>query len=247
MLKNRIIGVAVIAAFVLSARSTRGQGGPSSGLFQIVSGSYVECCGFAGELRYPLPNVTQGFIQLTIDPQQNLATMAFLGEDRQTVFSVLSCPSGAPIPFSFNHGLIFSNRVVFHVDPGPPPSQTYWNYTVSNSVDGLRMEGTLGTVQHPCADLPGQFSHSNVVAVLVPPRPVIEGLERVGGLLRFRFTGEPPNDYFVEFAESFPATNWLSLTNFRAKLQTIEAVVTDSLTNRPARFYRLRQQDCQCD
>jgi len=247
MLKNRISWLAISAAFVLSTHSAGAQGGPPSGLYQIVSGKFVECCGFAGILGYDLPNRSQSFIQLTVDPQQNLATMAFLGDDRQTVFSVFSCPSWAPIPFRFNDGLILQNRILYHVDPGPPPSHTYWNYTVSNSANGLRINGTLGTVQDPCVDVPGDFGHSNVVAVLLPPRPVIRDLERSGGLLRFRFTGEPPNDYFVEFTQSFPATNWLSLTNFRAKLQTIEAVVTDSLTNRPARYYRLRQQDCQCD
>ena len=60
-------------------------------------------------------------------------------------------------------------------------------------------------------------------------------------------TGEPPYDYFIEFSESLPATSWQSLTNYRAKIQTIEAVVTDCLTNHPARFYRIRKVDCQCD
>lgn len=40
---------------------------------------------------------------------------------------------------------------------------------------------------------------------------------------------------------------WLALTNYRAKLQTIEAVVTDSLANGPRRFYRIRKEDCQCE
>lgn len=85
------------------------------------------------------------------------------------------------------------------------------------------------------------------LSVETETRPRIESLERQGSLLRFRFTGEPPNDYFVEFSESLPTTNWLCLTNYRAKIQTIEAVVTDSLTNCPVRFYRIRKQDCLCD
>src|SRR5262249_51611418 len=118
--------------------------------------------------------------------------------------------------------------------------------TVSNSANALQISGTLTLFSPMCADCYTQFKHTNVVAVLLPPAPVIGGLEREGTTLSFRFTCEPPYDYFVEFSESLPATQWLSLTNYRAKVLTIEAVVTDSLTNRPARFYRIRKQHCQC-
>jgi len=77
--------------------------------------------------------------------------------------------------------------------------------------------------------------------------PAIVGLMREDSLLRFRFTGEPSYDYFVEFCESLSEANWLCLTNYRAKIQPLEAIVTDSLTNGAARFYRIRKQDCQCD
>jgi hypothetical protein len=40
---------------------------------------------------------------------------------------------------------------------------------VSNSVNRLQINGTLGTARQSCVDVPTQFSHSNVVAVLVPP------------------------------------------------------------------------------
>ena len=158
--------------------------GPASRWYQIVSGSYVECCGIAGENRQSLPNASQRFVRLTLDSQRNTAAMAFLGEDMQTVFSVVPCPPGDPINFSFNYGLVFSNSIVFHVDPGPPPYRTYWNYTVSNSTDRLRIDGTLGTVQQNCVDVFTQFGHSNVVAMLVPrPRLSITEFSKDGALL----------------------------------------------------------------
>jgi hypothetical protein len=216
---------------------------PRGGLYQINSGKYSACCGFAGDLGYDLPAQPQSFVRLEVDAARNTAAMTFLADDAQTVFTVFPCPPDNPIPFSFSHGLVFSNRIVFHVDPGP---QSYWNYTVSNVVNTLRIDGVLGIVRSSCADVPDRFSHSNVVATLVPLGPVIEGLEREGVLLRFHFSGEPPYDYFVEYSDSLTAQNWLSLTNFRAKIATIQALVTDPVTNSPARFYRIRKQPCLC-
>jgi hypothetical protein len=63
--------------------------------------------------------------------------------------------------------------------------------------------------------------------------------------LRFNFTGEPPYDYFVEYTQSLPAQSWLSLTNFRAKIGTIQALVSDPVTH-SARFYRIRKEPCLC-
>jgi hypothetical protein len=138
-----------------------------SHLYEIASGSYIQCCGIGGDVDTSLPNESQRFIRLTIDAQRHTASMTFLGEDRQTVFSIVPCPpTEVPIPFDFDFGLLFSNRIVFHVDPGPPPYGLYWNYTVSNSTDRLRIDGVVGMAQQQCIDVPTRFSHSNVVAVL---------------------------------------------------------------------------------
>jgi len=246
MLKKRIICWMSFAVFGSVLQPVRAQDGPPGGFYQITSGNFIACCGIAGSIRHALPDASQSFIQVTINPTESLATMTFLGEDQQTVFAIVSC-TGSPFRFSFDQGLIVANSVVFHRDPGPPPGQIHWNYTATNLANQLRVDGMIGLGQSECADLPSQFFHSNVVAVLVSLPTVIEGLAQEDGLLRFQFKGVPPNDYFVEYTESLPAMNWLSLTNFRAKLQPIEAVVTDSITNHPARFYRVRQQDCQCD
>jgi hypothetical protein len=182
---NKIIWLAIASAFVMSICSAGAQSGAASGLYQIISGRYSECCGFAGsEFGYDLPQDNQSFVRFAVDPSENIASMTFLASDMQTVFSTIPCsPSGA-INFSFNQGSVFSNRTVFHVDPGPPPYQMSWNYTVSNSAIRLQIEGALGTVRSACADVPTRFNHSNVVAVLLPPpRLSITGVSSNGASL----------------------------------------------------------------
>ena len=183
-MKNRNFCLAILSAFVVSIHTTDAQSGVASGLYQIISGTYDECCGIGGDFRSFLPDQTQGFVRLTVDPQRNTASMTFLGADGQSVFSIVPCPPGDPINFSFDYGFVFSNSIVFHVDPGPPPYETYWSYTVSNSTDHLRIDGTLGTAQQSCADVPTQFSHTNVVAVLVSgPRLSLTEFSKDGALI----------------------------------------------------------------
>src|SRR5260370_30643057 len=248
MSMHRIGCFAVISALVLSVRLAPAQGGATKGLYQIVSGRYTACCGIAGPFIYPLPDSSQAFVQLIIDPQSNLAQMTFLGQDAHTVFRVPTIGHGSEFNFSFSNGIVFPDRIEFRGPFLPPgPDQPSFSYTLSNSAGALLI--ISGTVTLPClgcADVPTQFEHTNVAARLLPPAPVIEGLERDASLLRFHFTGAPPYDYFVEFTDSLPASNWLCLTNFRAKIQAIEAVVTDPLTNGPARFFRARRQACLC-
>jgi hypothetical protein len=169
MLKRRTVQFAVMWALAIPFRCALAQDGPRTGLYQIISGRYTECCGLAGDFTYNLPNQAQSFLRFTVDPQTGLAAMTFLGEDAKSTFSRVPCPPSGSIDFNFNFGfLIAPDRTEFHVDPGPPPYATYWSYVVSNSASTLRMDGTLGIVQSPCADTPTRFSHTNVVAVLIP-------------------------------------------------------------------------------
>ncbi|HUR45378.1 MAG TPA: hypothetical protein VMZ27_05805 [Candidatus Saccharimonadales bacterium] len=159
---------AAISLIILAGSFSRAQTGPRSGLYEIVSGRYTECCGIAGnDLGYDVPAPSQKFVRFTVDAQGSTASMTFLGDDVRTVFSRVPCPPSGPINFSFNYGFIFSNQTVFHVDPGPPPYQLFWNYTVSNAANNLTIGGVLGTARSSCADAPTRFGHSNVVAVLV--------------------------------------------------------------------------------
>lgn len=160
----------ILSALAVSTTLAGAQSGFTNGLYEIVSGTYTECCGIAGENRFPLPNDLQSFVRLTLDPQGNLATMTFLDKHLQSIFSVTPCPgTNGPIYFTFDYGFIWGSSIVFHVDPGPPPYSTYWNYSVSNnSPNVLSINGVLGTAKQGCADAPTQFSFTNLVATLVP-------------------------------------------------------------------------------
>jgi len=161
-----MIRLPALLALALSVLPAQAQ--PAPGLYQIVSGTYTTCCGIAGVSKFSLPNKDQAFFRLSVDPQSNLPRMTFLDQQMQTIFSVAVCAPNVPIDFSLGYGLVLSDSIVFHVDPGPPPEHLFWNYSVSNSAGGLRIDGMVGIDPGACSDVPNQFSHSNVVAILVP-------------------------------------------------------------------------------
>ena len=184
MCKSRLTWLASSWAIAISLQLASAQSGATSGLYEILSGSYAACCGIAGELLLSLPNESQSFVRLTVDPQTALATMSFLGSDRRTVWSVVPCQPGGSIQFRFDYGFSLSNSIIFQADPGPPPYATYWHYGVSNSANSLQINGTLGTAQQGCADVPTLFSHSNVVARLVAgPSLSISEFSKEGALI----------------------------------------------------------------
>ena len=42
------------------------------------------------------------------------------------------------------------------------------------------------------------------------------------------------------------SANWLALATYRAKANAIDVVTTNSFTNAPARFFRVRKEPCNC-
>jgi len=246
-LNKGILWVPLLIFVAVCSQDGRAQSVPANGLYQIVSGTYNACCGIAGDIGYALPAQSQAFVNLTIHPETDLATITFLGQDEQTVFQAVPCPPASPIHFSFDYGFVYSNQIFFHVDPGPPPDQKFWSYTVSNFTNTLTIDGQVGVSQGSCADVPNRFGHSNVVAVWVTNGPlVIDQVEHDGDSFRFHFSGEPPYDYTVEYSDSLAKTNWTPLTTYRAKLQTIDITVTNSFTKVLGRFFRVLKQPCNC-
>ncbi len=234
-----------LASAVLFFHSAGAQSWAASGLYQILSGSYSECCGIGGDFRSALPSTSQTFVRLTEDPQSHVATMTFLGEDARTVFGIVPCPRADSINFTFFGFVAPDGTMIFHVDPFPPPDEYYYFYTVTNSANNLRIDGTLVAHRSVCVDVPDHFTHSNVVAVLVSP-PVVDRIERDGNSILFHLTGPQLYDYTVEFTDSLASTNWSLLASYHAKLGPIDVVVTNSLTSAQARFFRVRQEFCYC-
>ena len=176
-----------------------------SGIYQIISGSYSACCGIAGPTVTALPTDDQKFIRLTVDPQTTLATMSFLGRDQTTVFSVNPCPTGYPAQFNFWNGFLFSDRIIFHVDPGPPPYSEYWSFIVSNSPAGLRVDGTVGFANQICADVPTQFTYSNLVAVLMPSAEI-----RISQV-EICWNSVSNTMYQVQYQQALTTNDWVNL------------------------------------
>jgi hypothetical protein len=235
------IGAGALLLFAFGA-----QGLPVNGLYQIRSGAYSECCGLVGvPIVYSLPSSNQAFVRFTVEPQNRTATMTFLGNDGETVFSRVPCLPSGQIPFDFPYGFSLSDdSFVFHVDPGPPPYQMYWNYTASNSPGLLRIDGTVGTATTACADTPTHFNHSNIVAVLVaPPRLSWLGFS-TNGTVTLMIQGTAGQTNIVEASGDLSA--WIPVgTNIMdysacpicpyATFEDIES------TNLSQRFYRVFQ------
>src|SRR6266498_662485 len=113
MTKHKTVGLTVLSAAVLWITSPRAQEVPASGLYQIISGTYTECCGIAGPFINSLPETNQNYVELTVDAQENHAQMAFLGEDLHTVFSTSPGGPGGGFTFLFATGTLFSDHIQF--------------------------------------------------------------------------------------------------------------------------------------
>jgi hypothetical protein len=69
---------------------------------------------------------------------------------------------------------------------------------------------------------------------------VIYGVQRSSGKISFRFGAQRSITYEVEFAETFPSTNWFILTNVPPNIEWGRAVISDS-GSAASRFYRVRK------
>ena len=167
MTKHKTVGLTVLSAAVLWITSPRAQEVPVSGLYQIISGTYTECCGIGGPFINSLPDTNQYYIQLTVDSQANHAQMAFLGEDLHTVFSTAPGGPGGGFTFLFGTGTVFPDHIQFQPEIQIPEDRRSWTYTASNSAGGLRINGVATAPIWGSADIPEEFEHTNILAVLV--------------------------------------------------------------------------------
>lgn len=169
MLNNRVIRFASILALMLGIESPSAQSGPTGGLYQIVSGRYIACCGIAGPFIAPLPDARNAFIELTVDLKNNLAQMKVLGQDMHTVLRILPESCRSEFAYVFTNGIIFPDHIEFGEPLLPPvPDRPLFSFVISNSMDTLSINGAVIAPCPGSADLPVEFQHTNVVAVLMP-------------------------------------------------------------------------------
>jgi len=188
MTKHKTVGLTVLSMTGLWLASPRAQEVPIGGLYQIISGTYTECCGVAGPFIHSLPETNQTYVQLTIDSQENHAQMAFLGEDLHTVFSTSPGGPGTGFTFLFTTGTVFSDHIQFQPEIQVPEDPRSWSYTASSSAGRLRINGVASAPIWGSADIAEEFQHTNVLAVLVSTdsKPII-GRLRLGanGVIQF--------------------------------------------------------------
>jgi hypothetical protein len=159
----------VLAGLLFGAAWTAGaQSMPASGVYRIVSGTYVEVGGFIGTVPYALPQPNQAWVELLVDTQRDLADLTFLAEDRHSVLRTFGYPNGSGVAFGFR-GAIDPGQMAFRnlLVPTPETNAILVDYQVSYTNDELRINGMLETQVYG-SDIPSQFLHTNVIAVLMP-------------------------------------------------------------------------------
>src|SRR5437867_2280664 len=191
MLERTLVGLATLSAFTLGFRPVQAQSTFKSGYYAITGGLYTECCGIAANtFSYELPDERLGFVGLIVDPGGHTARLTFLSPDLRTVFTSYPWFPEETFAFSFNNGIVYSNYIQFgEGSPAPSPELAEWNYTVRDQRGALSING-VATAPVAGADVPNQFTHTNVVAALVLNPIVIDRIERDGDSMRFHFTGQ---------------------------------------------------------
>jgi hypothetical protein len=167
MMKYKTVGLSLFSVTTLWLASASAQEVPVSGLYQIISGTYSECCGIAGPFMHSLPETNQHYVQLTVDSQENRAQMAFLSEDLHTVFSTSPGGPSTGFTFLFTTGTVFSDHIQFETEIHVPENQQWWSYSASSSSGTLRINGVAIAPIWGGADIPEEFQHTNLLAVLV--------------------------------------------------------------------------------
>lgn len=234
MFKNRGIWLATIPAVVLAIQSVYAQGVPTSGMYQIVSGRYIACCGFGGPFIERLPDASNAFIELTVDLQNNRAQMKLLGQDMQTVLRIPPDASRSQFTYVFTNGIVFSDHIEFGKPFLPPvPDQASFGFVVSNAVDTISLNGTVTVACPGCADMPVEFQHTNVVAVLMPAATM-----RVSEV-EVCWNTASNRTYQVQYRSTLTTNAWTDLSPPVDGNGLINCITDKVPLGRPQRFYRV--------
>lgn len=234
MMKNKLIWLGTILALVPGIQLACAQGGSASGLYQIVSGRYIACCGFAGPFVKPLPDASDAFIELSVDRQNNVAQMKVLGEDLHTVFSLPLELLRGEFAYVFTNGIIFPDHIQFGEPSLPPvPDQPSFSFVISNSVDTLTINGMVIAPCPGCADIPEEFQHTNVVAVLMPTAAI-----RVSEV-EVCWNSASNRTQQVQYRSTLTTNAWVDLGPPVAGTGSTACITDQVPLGRPQRYYRV--------
>ena len=236
MLNKRITLLATISALLVGVQSHRAENAPTSGLYQIISGRYIACCGIAGPVPEMLPDARDAFIELKVDPQSNLAQMKILGQDMQTVLAIPEEACRGRFEYVFINGTVFSDHIQFGSPILPPlPGLPSFNFVISNGTSGLSMNGTVSA---PCpggADVPELFTHTNVVATAVSmPAPTIRVSE-----VELCWQTASNRNYQVQYRTNLATNGWANLGSPVAGNGSTSCITDKLSQDQPQRYYRV--------
>ena len=228
------VTLCLLAVVSMASHPARAQGGWIGGLYQITSGQYITCCGIAGPTTTGLPEASDAFVELQIDAQANLAQMTILGADMSTVLRIPAEGSREAFTYSFTNGVIYPDYIRFEQPPSPSmPSQPYFTFFVSNSIDTLLIEGKVTAPCIGCGDIPQEFQHTNVVAVLMPTASI-----RVSQV-QICWNSASNRTYQVQYRSPLTTNAWLNLGPPVAGNSPTNCTTDDLAPGQPQRFYRV--------
>src|SRR6266404_504557 len=226
----------IIPVMFLYVASSRAQAWPISGFYRITSGGYGEWAEVFGT-GYPfsLPDTNESYVELMVDGPSTTIWMAILGADRHTVFS-----SGA-FTFFFTNGLMFPDHIQFGGNIQLPEEPSF-NYTLSNSAEGLRIDGVFLGPTGPVY-VPTAFAHSNIVAVLVAPVPTptfsMPRVSATGGIKLSVFNGQPGQTNVIQASTDLVAWTAIGTNVFPSTVcPTCPFIDFEEPAHRPHRYYR---------
>src|SRR3990172_11629366 len=88
-LKRAFALTTVVAALGCAAAATRLFAQPTSGIYQITAGTYLETGGLFGQLKSQLPQDRQAFLIFSMDSGQDTANLTILGRDLRPAFPTM--------------------------------------------------------------------------------------------------------------------------------------------------------------
>jgi hypothetical protein len=237
MKTTSIIRVTILLAAGLLVRAAGAQTWPASGVYRIVSGDFMACCGIVGPVHTRCPYTEQALVALTVDPQLNLAQMRILGDDESTVFSVTE-PGLGSFAYSLGNGIVGPDAVQFGDESLPPiPPLAAYGFTItSNGVGSLLISGTV-KLPTTCWDCFSQFTHQNLVAELeATTTPSIRVSE-----VEICWPTVSNWNYQVQYQSALTTNAWMNVGGALPGSGSTQCITDKVLPGDAQRFYRVRR------
>jgi len=221
-------------ALILGSQYSSAQGVPRSGVYQITEGRFIACCGIAGSFINKIPDQRQAFIALTLNPLQPGASMSILGPDQKTVFRLPASGPQSGFTYTFTNGVVFPNHIQFGDPFLPPwPDQPAFSVSVDVTEDTLTINGKVFLPCPGCADIPTEFTHTNVVAKLMPVAAA-----RVSEM-EICWTTATNRSYQIQYRSALTTNSWVNLGEPVAGTGAALCVPDKLPADQPQRYYRV--------